>query len=78
MIVKCEGDYWSCQGDGPLRPIAVEGSTRKEASDAWAHVFGRQYEEEQRATHRSMAHMEKNREDYRMLAAEARSYKGSF
>lgn len=41
---------FSVSGMGPMRPIAVEGETRAEAREAWMSEFGRQYEEQERAT----------------------------
>jgi hypothetical protein len=72
------GWYWLAQGDGynPNHSIIAEGDTREEAVKAWTEMFSRQYEEGQRADARSIMHLEKNSEDYRMLAAEYRNYKG--
>ena len=58
------GWHWICQGDGPMRPIAVEGNTRAEVRQAWMDVFGQQYAEQETLTARSEAHWEKNCEDY--------------
>ena len=54
MIIENQGDYWTCQGDGPLRPILVEGLTRKHAKDIWEAVYGHQYEENARMEHFSL------------------------
>ena len=39
-----DGSY-SVTGNGPMRPIAVEGDTRALARQNWMFEFGRQYEE---------------------------------
>lgn len=44
-----DGSY-VVSGMGPMRPIAVEASTRAEAREAWMEQFGRQYEEQERHT----------------------------
>ena len=79
MIVERQEDgTWLASGVGECnRPILAEGGTRREAMHGYTELFARQYEEAQRQTALSL-HMEKNHEDYRMLAAEYRSYKGDF
>lgn len=66
---------FSVSGEGPMREIVAEGETRPLARAAWMHEFGRQYEEQEKATALSI-YTEKNYEDLRMLASEIHSYKG--
>ena len=74
-----DGSY-SVTGNGPMRPIAVEGDTRALARQNWMFEFGRQYEEAERATNLSTqweemseGHRDKKMFDARMLA---RDYRG--
>ncbi len=66
---------FSVSGEGPMRAIAVEGETREIAREAWMDEFGRQYEEQERASALA-SYTERNYEDLRMLAAETHAYKG--
>ena len=50
------GWHWIAQGDGPMRPIAVEGKTRKEARTAWMSQFANQYAEMETASHYGVEH----------------------
>jgi hypothetical protein len=54
LIQRNSDDSYSVTGEGPMRPIAVEGYTRKEAMQEWMTAFGIQYEEQERHTHHSL------------------------
>lgn len=48
MVVQQQYDaksgwYWQATGEGPLRPIIVEASTRSIARQLWLSTFGDQY-----------------------------------
>jgi len=58
-----QGWYWTAQGEGPIRPIAVEGQTRKEARENWISVFANQYAEGETMTANSISWQQECRED---------------
>lgn len=47
-------ESWLATGEGPMRMILAEGNTRREAMHAYTTQYGRQYEEQERATHFAM------------------------
>ena len=48
------GWHWLAQGEGPLRPIVVEGETRAIARRHWMDQFGQQYAEQECMTANSL------------------------
>ncbi len=55
--------YWLAEGNGPMRRIIAEGSTRLEAMRRYAEIYARQYAEGEAMTSRSMLVSEGYAED---------------
>lgn len=49
-----QGWHWIAQGNGELRPIVAEGTTREAAVEGYTKLYGDQYAEAQCKTHYSL------------------------